>query len=174
MTSDGRVGLRAIPSQNIQDSTNALSVGGALYQKKNLKSTSRIFTVSMIKQQQNLLTPNLNLKKPRITLKIQHLKMKKLIVMLKLLNLRQTKMYQRVTLKVSCCWKTCNKNCAQNSNLTSHIENMHSNNCRKRKLQNSNNTQQKKALKIEHKCEPCQKVFSSHSNLKRHTTKTHG
>ena len=39
------------------------------------------------------------------SLKIQHLKMKKLIVMLKLLNLRWTNMYQRVTLKVSCCLK---------------------------------------------------------------------
>ena len=65
-----------------------MSVGEALYQKKNLKSTLRIFTVSMIKQQHNLLTQNLNLKKPRITLKIDYLKMKKLIVMLKLLNLR--------------------------------------------------------------------------------------
>ena len=55
--------------------------------------------------------------------------------------------------------KTCNKNFAKNSNLTRHIENLHSKNGQKRKRQNSNNTQQKKALKIEHKCEPCQKVF---------------
>ena len=49
--------------------------------------------------------------------------------------------------KKSFC-KICNKNFAKNSNLTRHIENMHSNNGQKRKLQNINNTQQKKALKI--------------------------
>ena len=70
--------------------------------------------------------------------------------------------------------KICNEKFAKNSNLKRHIENMHLNNGWKRKLQSSDNTQQKKALKIEHKCEPCQKVFSSHSNLKRHSTKTHG
>ena len=85
-----------------------MSVGGASNPKKNLKSTLRICTVSMIKQQQNLLTPKLNLKKPRIMLKIDNLKIKKPIVMLKLLNRRRTKTYQRVTLKVSYCLNTIN------------------------------------------------------------------
>ena len=65
--------------------------------------------------------------------------------------------------------KTCNKNCAQNSNLKKHIENIHPNCDQKRKVPNTDDKRQNKALKVEHQCEQFKKNFSYNYNLKRHT-----
>ena len=51
----GGMKLIAIPSNSIQDSKNALSVGGASNLKESLEGTLRIFTLSRIKRQQKLL-----------------------------------------------------------------------------------------------------------------------
>ena len=104
--SDGGVDLRAIPSHNIQDSSNFLSVGGASNPKESLKSTLNTCTVSMMKQQQYrlIVTQNLTMKKTRVTQKIT--------------TRRWKKMFPTVTPKT--CLKKIHfarlaiKNCAQN------------------------------------------------------------
>ena len=82
-------------------------------------------------------------------------------------------MFPRVTPKT--CLKNIHfaklaiKNCAQNSNLKKHTENIFPNWDQKRKVPNTDDKQQNKALKVEHQCEQFKKNFSYNYNLKRHT-----
>ena len=81
-------------------------------------------------------------------------------------------MFPRVTPKTCLknkIFKTCNKNCAQNSNLKKHIEKKHPKCDQKRKVTITNDKRQNKALKVEHQCEQCKKNSSSNYNLRRHT-----
>ena len=95
------------------------------------------------------------MEKPRVTLKIP--------------TQRYKKTYQRVKLKFE------KKMHLQNlANRRRHIVNIYLNYGKTRKLQNTYDTQQTKAGKIEHQSEQCKTKMSSHSNLKPHTQTHYG
>ena len=67
--------------------------------------------------------------------------------------------------------KNCNKQFTQNSNLTRHIQNIHSNNGHKRKSLATIEQGQTKVLKSEHQCHQCKKSYVNKFNLNRHITR---
>ena len=61
--------------------------------------------------------------------------------------------------------KTVHKIAIKKSTLRTYIQNCD----QKRKVPNTNDKRQNKALKVKYQCEQCKKNFSSNYNLKRHT-----